>query len=93
MKVMISQPMSGLEIADIKSKREPIIRKFKDMGMEVVDNLFDEDISCSDYINPELYYLALSIDCIGQVEAVCFAEGWETSKECRIERKIWINHI
>lgn len=56
------------------------------MHIEVVDSIFEEEVD--GYNSPALYYLARSIDMIGKVDAVFFAEGWQQAKGCVIERKV-----
>ena len=52
----------------------------------MVNTLFDEEVV--GYNRPALFYLAKSIDMIGQVDAVYFTEDWRSARGCRVERKI-----
>lgn len=86
MKIMISQPMRGRSEEEIKKERETIIEKFNKLHIEVIDTLFQEEVE--GYNTPALYYLSKSILCMGKVDAVYFAKGWETARGCKIEREI-----
>lgn len=52
-----------------------------------MDTYFEDEVDEEQYINPALYYLAMSIDYLGQADALYMVKGWERSKGCRVERK------
>lgn len=88
--VMISQPMNGRRNDDIKKEREEIIERFKRLHIDVIDSLIEDTADPKTYneYHPALYYLARSIELMGQVDAVYFADGWQEARGCRIERQI-----
>ena len=90
MRVMISQPMNGRRNDDIKKEREEIIEQFKKLHIEVIDSLIEDTADPRTYneYHPALYYLARSIELMGQVDAVYFVDGWQNARGCRIERQI-----
>ena len=87
MKVMICQGMNGRRTSDIKEERNIVKEKLNKLGIDVVDNLFSEEISES-FLNPSLYYLAKSIQILGNVNAVIFVGDWSKYRGCRIEHEI-----
>lgn len=87
MKVMISQPMNGRKNIEIKQERQEIIEKFKKMHIEVVDTLFDYEIT-DENINAGIYYLADSLKELSKVDALYCTDGWEKSRGCRIENEV-----
>lgn len=90
MRVMISQPMNGRRNDDIKKEREEIIERFKRLHIDVIDSLIEDTADPKTYneYHPALYYLARSIELMGQVDAVYFVDGWREARGCRIERRI-----
>lgn len=87
MKVMISQGMNGRTETDIKEERNIVKEKLNKLGIDVVDTLFSEEVSES-FLNPSLYYLAKSIQILGNVNAVIFVGDWSKYRGCRIEHEI-----
>ena len=87
MKVMISQGMNGRTETDIKEERNIVKEKLNKLGIDVVDTLFSEEVSES-FLNPSLYYLAKSINTLGNVNAVIFVGDWSKYRGCRIEHEI-----
>lgn len=92
-KVMISQPMAGKTVEEIRADRNRALDAIEKMGCfdEVVDTLFDEFS-----YNPELlrargvkhvalYMLGTALRCMGHCDAVFFCHGWEIARGCRIE--------
>lgn len=90
MRVMISQPMNGRRNDDIKKEREEIIEQFKKLHIDVINSLIEDTADPRTYneYHPALYYLARSIELMGQVDAVYFVDGWQNARGCRIERQI-----
>lgn len=86
MKVMISLPMRGRSDAEIQKQISDIKEKFEKLHIETVDNFFSEEVE--GYNDEALFYLGKSIDLIGKVDAVYFAEGWQQARGCIIERKV-----
>lgn len=87
MKVMISQGMNGRRTADIEEERNKAKEKLNKLGIDVVDSLFSEEVSES-FLNPSLYYLAKSIQTLGNVNAIIFVGDWSKYRGCRIEHEI-----
>ena len=86
MKVMISQPMKGREDSEIKEERNKIISKFKKMHIDVIDTLFNDNVTGMD--KPDVYLLSKSIRSIVEVDAVYFVDGWREARGCRIEHEV-----
>jgi len=88
MKVMISQPMNGIEDKEIIKIRNEIVEKFDKMHIDVVDSFVKQDAPESS-LHPRLFYLGSTIrDFMSDVDAVYFVDGWRSAAGCRIEHKI-----
>lgn len=85
MKLMISQPMRGKTNEQIKNERASLVKQLEDEGHEVVDTVFD---LAPKGVNQAIFYLAKSIEFIGQVEGVVFMPGWNISRGCIIEHQV-----
>ena len=84
-KVLISQPMRGLSIEQIKTNREQAVETIIVNGCEVLDSIFDFD-DIENIKNKPLHYLAKSIKLIAEeADAVYFMKGWEQARGCIIE--------
>ena len=81
MKVMISQPMNGLNDEEIKAVREEVI-KVINPEWKVLNTLFDVEFD-----NP-IYYLAKLIEKLAEADVVIFVPGWEKARGCKIEYEI-----
>ena len=86
MKVMISLPMRNRSEEEIKKQIKDISELFAKLHIDTVDNFFKDE--AKGYNNEALYYLGRSIDLIGTVDAVYFADGWQGARGCRIERQV-----
>ena len=86
MKIMISQPMSGLTEKQIREKAGIIIKGIEAEGHEVIDTIFTEE--APENIDEAIYFLAKSIEAIGKVDAVFFMKGWEKARGCKIEHQV-----
>lgn len=86
MKIMISQPMKGKTMEQIRNEREELVRKLQEKGYEVVDTIFTEEppTNCDE----ALFYLSKSIEAIGKVDGVVFMAGWEYARGCKIEHEV-----
>lgn len=90
MKIMISQPMSGLSLSEIAYQRDKIERKLENLGHEVVNSYFkefNEENRC-DLAHVPVYYLGKALQKMAECDAVYFAEGWELARGCAIERAV-----
>lgn len=89
-KVMISQPMGGLDDAAIKEARRRATEKLKKEGYEVADSYFTEEwmnLNARGIKNKSLWCLAKSIEVMSHCDAVYFCEGWENARGCIIENE------
>lgn len=85
MKIMISQPMRGKTNEQIKLERESLVEQLEAQGHEVLKTVFDlAPKGCDEAI----YYLAKSIEFLGQADAVVFMPGWNNARGCRIEYQV-----
>ena len=90
MKIMISQPMSGLSLSEIAYQRDKIERKLESLGHEVINSYFkefDEENRCN-LAHVPVYYLGKALQKMAECDAVYFAEGWELARGCVIERAV-----
>lgn len=89
-KVMISQPMNGKTNDQIREERTELVRRFEEEGMTVVDTIINEEPpkNCDEAI----YYLAKSIEFIGQVDIVYFMKGWEKARGCKVEHQVAVEY-
>lgn len=89
MRVLISQPMANKTDAEVLENWNKLKLQFDKLHIDVLNNIFDDKPQeCNSYYTPQLFYLARSINLIGQVDAVYFAEGWKDARGCLIERQI-----
>lgn len=87
MKVMISQPMSGIPDAEVRRIQSELRERFAKYHIEVVDSFLTEEIKDSNH--PGVYYLGRTLtNFLHKVDAVYFVHGWELARGCRIEREI-----
>lgn len=87
MKVMISQPMRGKTIEQIRNEREELVKQLEAQGHEVIDTVLD----LSEGKAP-VYYLAKSIELLAEVDGVVFMEGWAFARGCRIEHDVAVRY-
>ena len=96
MKIFISQPMSGLELDEIKETRKEAVmfatefllsnNLVKDTDkVSILDNL-QEDLD--PVTTHALEYLGNDIKMLKDAGLICFAKGWEKSKGCNIEFQV-----
>lgn len=86
MKIMISQPMKDKTEEQIRTEREELVEELESKGYEVVDTIFTD-------VPPEnadigMWYLALSIEAMSEVDGVVFMHGWENARGCVAEEYI-----
>lgn len=90
MKIMLSQPMTGRTIEEIREERSNLVNDLENQGHEVIDTVFDfED---KDPYNHGLYYMGHSILAMSEVDAVIFMKGWEKSRGCKIEHELALKY-
>ena len=89
-KVMISQPMRSKTNEQIREEREEIAIRLAEEGLQVIDTIIRENAPKD--IDEAIYYLAKSIEFIGQVDIVVFMKGWEKARGCRIEHQVAVEY-
>lgn len=87
MKVMISQPMSGVPDSEVRRIQSELKDKFGKYHIEVIDSFLTEEVEQSNH--PGVFYLGRTLtNFMHDVDAVYFVKGWENARGCRIEREI-----
>lgn len=86
MKIMISQPMKGKTEEQIRVEREELVEELESKGYEVVDTIFTDEPPENADIG--MWYLALSIEAMSEVDGVVFMNGWENARGCVAEEYI-----
>lgn len=79
----ISQPMSGIQLNDVKRARQHIIEHFTSKGWIYVDNVitsFENDPAPK-----PLWYLGESLELMSKCDVVIFMAGWENARGCQLE--------
>lgn len=86
MKFMISQPMAGKTIEQIRDERKEAIRLLEARGHTVIDSVFSEPAP-EPIDNVALWYLAHSLVVMAACDGVLFMPGWDDpeARGCRIE--------
>lgn len=88
MEILISQPMAGVPDEELRKRFTKLKEQFAKMHINVINNIWEDDIPEGKYYCEPLFYLSQSIDAIGKVDAVYFAEGWQEARGCRVEHLI-----
>ncbi len=86
MKVMISQPMNGRCEEEVKKERQNIIEKFNKMHIEVINTLFNGEVT--DNCNVAVYYLGKSISAMKDIDALYMCDNWSNARGCKIENQV-----
>ena len=89
-KVMVSQPMNGKTNEQIRKEREELVIRLAEEGLQVIDTIIKEDAPKD--VDEAIYYLAKSIEFIGQVDIVVFMKGWEKARGCKIEHQVAVEY-
>lgn len=89
-KVMISQPMRGKTNEEIREEREEIAIRLAEEGLQVIDTIISDNPPKD--MDEAIYYLAKSIEFIGQVDVVLFMKGWEKARGCKIEHQVAVEY-
>ena len=87
-KVMISQPMGGLDDYKIRETRRRATEKLEKEGYEVANSYFTEEwleLNAKGIKNKPLWCLAKSLAVMSDCDAVYFCKGWENARGCGIE--------
>lgn len=90
--VFISQPMSGKTNEEIRRKRRELTDRAAQYFGEpvcIINSFFDANNPITFLMENmnDLGYLGMSLILLSKADAAVFAEGWENSKGCRIERR------
>ena len=92
MKLFISQPMRDKTNEEIKSERNEIIQRvkeiYKDEEIEVIDSFFE---NAPHEANP-LWFLGKSLELLSTADCAYFAEGWKDYRGCKIEHEAAVHY-
>ena len=92
MKLFISQPMKDKTNEEIKSERNEIIQRvkeiYKDEEIEVIDSFFE---NAPHEANP-LWFLGKSLELLSTADCAYFAEGWKDYRGCKIEHEAAVHY-
>ena len=83
MKVMISQPMNGLSVEQVKANRKAVVEMLEAKGYEVVDTVIAETPPETEH--QALWYLGKSLELMAQCDCVYFMGGWISARGCQLE--------
>ena len=91
-KLFISQPMKDKTNEEIKSERNEIIQRvkeiYKDEEIEVIDSFFEN----APHDARPLWFLGKSLELLSTADCAYFAEGWKEYRGCSIEHKCAIEY-
>lgn len=94
-KIMISQPMNGKTDKEIIEVRNATAKKLEKMGYSVVNTFFDDKMYSPEMLRNRggvkdsgVYLLGLSLEEMSRCDAVCFVDGWENARGCKIEHEV-----
>lgn len=85
-KIMISQPMKGKTIEQIRKERLHIIDLLESKGYVVINSIMSGKIPKDD--DEAIYNLSRAIRIMSRVDVVFFMKGWEQARGCRIEHEV-----
>ena len=83
-RIFISQPMKDKTDAAIKTERQRIINRIKELygdDIEIIDSYFE---NAPAQANP-LWFLSKSFEKLSTADVAFFAQGWENARGCRME--------
>lgn len=89
-KVMVSQPMGGLDDFEIREVRRRATERLKKEGYEVEESYFTEEwlgLNGGGTKNKPLWCLAKSLEVMSHCDTVYFCKGWLEARGCRIEHE------
>ena len=87
---MISQPMRGKTIEEVKKERADIVKNLQKKGYTVLDTVFGNPVQPDE--NEAICNLAESIKYIAKADTIYFMKGWEYSRGCKIEHKVAVEY-
>lgn len=85
-KIMISQPMRGKTIEQIRKERLHIIDLLESKGYMVINSIVSSKIPKD--VDEAMYNLSRAIRIMSRVDGVFFMKGWEQARGCRIEHEV-----
>lgn len=85
MKIMISQPMKDKSKEEIIKDRENLVKIFQEKGYEIINTVFNYTFVGG---NVPVKFLARAIDKLADADEVCFMNGWDKARGCKIEHQI-----
>jgi len=88
MKVMISQPMRGKDIEDIRKKWNEVKTVLESQGDIVIDNITDFGTIDVNTTNISLVGLSYAINAMSRCDGVYFCKGWADARGCLVEHLI-----
>lgn len=90
-KVMISQPMAGKSIEEIKATRDRAKLSLLEAGYDFQETLLEGDWTAAErmaargVLHRDLAFLARVLGTMARCDVVYFCDGWEEARGCRIE--------
>lgn len=85
-KIMISQPMRGKTIEQIRKERIHAIDSLERGGFLVINSIVSGKIPKD--ADEAIYNLSKAIRIMSRVDGVFFMKGWEQARGCRIEHEV-----
>lgn len=85
-KIMISQPMRGKTIEQIRKERIHAIDLLESKGYMVINSIVSGKIPKD--VDEAIYNLSRAIRIMSRVDGVFFMKGWEQARGCRIEHEV-----
>lgn len=86
MKVFISMPMKGKTAEEISIELEKNLEEVKTLTSSSME-LLDANLSLGDTAT-EYDYIGESIKLLGKADAIYFADDWQSSDSCLVERVV-----
>ena len=89
-KVMISQPMSGLSLAEIEKTRNGVLSWIQKNGYEFINSYFpDYNNTDNDEITHKAVdYLGRALQVLSKADILYMCKGWESARGCVVEHKV-----
>lgn len=91
-KLFISQPMNGKTEDEILRERAKAVKAVEcrlDEPIELIDSILDD---APNDAKRALWMLGKSIQLLSTADIVCFVEGWETARGCKVEHQCAIDY-
>lgn len=85
-KIMISQPMRGKTIEQVRTERLHVIDSLERDGFLVINSIVSGKPPKG--VDEAIYNLSRAIRIMSRVDGVFFMKGWEQARGCRIEHEV-----